>query len=374
MITSIDPPLMDAEFLKKKATWIFNALALWLVVHLLWILPDASEILGQRSLSLSGNSAVSEFASQRFYGLQLNSVFQNHWVLFCAVYFAFCATVLIFKNMKPLWVLIVPMTLMLNARAPEILDGGNNLNQLVIVYMLFAIPFFFLSSKTTYWMIRLALLLAQLQVCFMYVTAGWAKLMGSEWQSGLALFYIFQNRDFSFPLMRDLMLKHYWLSVVGSYFAIVFQALFPVLIWFKNARPYLILAGLMLHVGIGIGMGLPNFSAMMCLSYLFFLGKTDIQAIENLVNSKRRVTIAIDQNCKLCKVFAKVVLSLDIAGRSGLASVCHGLKRRKCRCSDSISSEWLQVHFFAVQRAGAAVSILSIFKNIGPPWMGRCYL
>jgi predicted DCC family thiol-disulfide oxidoreductase YuxK len=222
---------------------------------------------------------------------------------------------LIFKNMKPLWVLIVPMTLMLNARAPEILDGGNNLNQLVIVYMLFAIPFFFLSSKTTYWMIRLALLLAQLQVCFMYVTAGWAKLMGSEWQSGLALFYIFQNRDFSFPLMRDLMLKHYWLSVVGSYFAIVFQALFPVLIWFKNARPYLILAGLMLHVGIGIGMGLPNFSAMMCLSYLFFLGKTDIQAIENLVNSKRRVTIAIDQNCKLCKVFAKVVLSLDIQNK-----------------------------------------------------------
>jgi predicted DCC family thiol-disulfide oxidoreductase YuxK len=311
MNTTIETLPLDSGFLKKKATWIFNALSLWLAVHLLWILPDASELLGSRSLALSGNAVLPEFASQRFYGLQLSSIFQNYWMPFCAVYLAMTLLILLSKKTKLLWVLIVPMTLMLNARIPEILDGGNNLNQIVIVYMLFAIPFLFLSSKTTYWMIKLALLMAQFQVCFMYVTAGWAKLMGSEWQSGLALFYIFQNSDFSFPWIQDLMLKNYWLSIFGSYFAIVFQALFPILIWFKKARPFLILAGLMLHLGIGVGMGLPNFSAMMCLSYLFFLDESDIQAIENLVNSKRRVTIAIDENCNLCKVFAKLVSSVD---------------------------------------------------------------
>lgn len=177
------------------------------------------------------------------------------------------------------------LTMNVNAMNPVILDGGNNLSQLLLFYLCFielggAGPAGSKRRALANSVSNCALFVAQLQVVAVYLCAGLYKVNGELWQNGMALFYIFQVDEYTHPLVHDLMLSAPWLSVIGTYFTLAFQLSFPWVVWQRGwPRRLVISAGIMLHTGIALVMGLFAFGMVMCLVYTLFLEQSTAQAI-----------------------------------------------------------------------------------------------
>lgn len=119
---------------------------------------------------------------------------------------------------------------------------------------------------------------AQIQVCIIYGYSGLMKLEGPRWWRGEAVWDVLINHqlarwDFAwvgaFPLLITLC----------TYTTIIWEVYFPVLIWVKPLRRITLLAGVMLHLGIGIALNIPYFAAVMISTYLLFLDSGEIDSL-----------------------------------------------------------------------------------------------
>lgn len=304
------------SWLHRKIGWIISALAFWQILNIIGLFPEARELIGLRNFAVVKHPELSYFGTDSIF-LSWFQLIRNYPRSACLVFGAVCYTA--WKRGTGtkiiLWPFVVIITWTLDHLVPEILDGGNNLYQLLMIYVLGTLPFLFKPTRATKVLAVGSIYLGMAQVCLMYFTAGWAKIMGSDWQSGLALFYILQNKDFSNGFFSQMVVSNFFLSSLGSYFAVCFQAAFPWLIWVPKARGPLIFLGCLLHLSIGVFMGLPLFSLIMCLSYLFFLSEKDFEAIQNGLNGQRKWIIAIDGKCKVCVVIGKCLKLMDIKNK-----------------------------------------------------------
>jgi hypothetical protein len=61
------------------------------------------------------------------------------------------------------------------------------------------------------------------------------------------------------------------LIVFISFSTILFEIYFPVLVWVKGLRKYLLIGGVLFHLGIGVVMALWSFAFLMMTPYLLFI-------------------------------------------------------------------------------------------------------
>jgi uncharacterized membrane protein YphA (DoxX/SURF4 family) len=116
-----------------------------------------------------------------------------------------------------------------------------------------------------------ALRLMQLQVSLIYLSAVWEKVQGHTWPNGTALSYALRLDDIArFPLPSPFA---DWPAVVAlltwSTLAIEFSA--GALVWIPKLRPWVLAAGVMLHLVIAYSMRVGFFSAGMMVLYLAFV-------------------------------------------------------------------------------------------------------
>ncbi|MFZ6010116.1 MAG: HTTM domain-containing protein [Bacteroidota bacterium] len=125
---------------------------------------------------------------------------------------------------------------------------------------------------------NMAVVFCQIHVAFIYFISGFDKLQSPAWTSGQAFQYI-ANLDTMFnPALADLM-KNSSLNKILSWSTIIFELAFAALIWFKPTRLFMIILGVLFHLGISAMLYLPDFSPMMILSYLIFLKQQDYERL-----------------------------------------------------------------------------------------------
>jgi hypothetical protein len=73
-----------------------------------------------------------------------------------------------------------------------------------------------------------------------------------------------------------------------TYGTLLFELGFPLAIWWRRYRPWLIAAGVTFHVGIDLAMVIPIFSATMILSYLAFLDDDETETLVRALTPWRR--------------------------------------------------------------------------------------
>jgi hypothetical protein len=122
-------------------------------------------------------------------------------------------------------------------------------------------------------MANLAIRLYQIHFCFIYGAAGLSKLQGPSWWNGTALWgclanYTFTAMDFKpFMWCMRLLCQHRWLwefVMTGQViFTLVMEIGFPFLVWLRPTRWLMVTGAILLHLGIGLIMGLVGFSMMM---------------------------------------------------------------------------------------------------------------
>ncbi|MFO0960888.1 MAG: HTTM domain-containing protein [Isosphaeraceae bacterium] len=118
---------------------------------------------------------------------------------------------------------------------------------------------------------NLSLRLIQLQLCVIYGMAGLAKLQGAAWWNGTAFGMVLLTREFRSMIDVSWLVRYPWAVNLATHVTIAFELLYPALIWNRLARPILIALAVLLHLGIGLTLGLNEFGLAMIAANLAFL-------------------------------------------------------------------------------------------------------
>jgi len=141
------------------------------------------------------------------------------------------------------------------------------------------------ASSLPTWQTTLALRVLQIHLCLIYFSSGYEKALVAQWWSGDVLWRALVQPDF-----RQYSLT--WLAAypiickVLSWFTIVVETLYGVAVWVPRVRVLWITAIIMLHLGIGIFLGLWLFAVMMIILSLSAFGYNVYQDIAK--KQKRR--------------------------------------------------------------------------------------
>jgi len=267
----------------------------WYLLSILTLLPAARDFWGPHSLI--PNTPERPIALLQL--LDLDAVRPAYRL------FVFAEIALLILGMTCRWprttaLLIYIVSMNLNNRAWVILDGGDNLMQIMLIYLIFMDPSLpgeekkdgvlsYVNNALT----NAVFLIARLQVIAVYVVAGLAKVDGELWQNGTAIYYTLSVDDFTLPSVRSFVANYPFFAVMATYVTLFYQLSFPWLIWNRRIRPWLMLLGTTMHLQIALVMGLFTFGFAVMASYVVFFTDGRSAAILARVSAwKRRITRA----------------------------------------------------------------------------------
>lgn len=157
----------------------------------------------------------------------------------------------------------------------------------------------------------ISLRLIQVHICVIYFFAGMSKLLGEAWWDGTAIWrvaasYEYQSADLSWlahaPLLVNLLthLAAYW------------ELSYCVLIWPRLTRPLVIAGAVLMHLGIGLFMGMMTFGLIMLVGNLSFASPNLVhELISALARGRRSLTVVYDGACNLCVRSMSFIKAVD---------------------------------------------------------------
>jgi vitamin K-dependent gamma-carboxylase-like protein len=120
--------------------------------------------------------------------------------------------------------------------------------------------------------------LMQWQLFVIYITTVWLKVPDEFWRNGQLCAYFGLSLYSRAP--NDLLfVRHEWLSALETYLSLAIECSVPWLLAFRKTRVAGLVAGALLHLGIGVTSTLGVFSVSMIGPYLAFLDRRDIDRI-----------------------------------------------------------------------------------------------
>jgi hypothetical protein len=108
------------------------------------------------------------------------------------------------------------------------------------------------------------------QVCIVYFYSALAKWFDGDWTSGEAIHLVNQARHYSNWFLVKNADSIHWLSVVLTYFVLIYQSVFPVFVFLPKNKKYFLHLGVLMHLYIAFVMGLFFFGLIMALTYVLF--------------------------------------------------------------------------------------------------------
>jgi Vitamin K-dependent gamma-carboxylase len=269
--------LLNTAFVKvlrpKTIVLYRKALYLFIVVFTGIQLPYAQELWGENAL-LTIQFYDGSLFFQLFNLLSHKQIAHYYW-MFPVALIASCLISFFVKKQQLLSVLILFLYLTIYHRTQAIQNAGADLLKLQLFFLLFMNenaaemkPGYArnLSIITT----NIAFFASQLQVVFVYLIAALFKLTGDNWLSGWAVSYVFENEEYSIYFIKQLSQIFPLALKMITWAVLLFQLLFPVLIWVKKIKPFLLFIGIGMHLGIAFILGIPDFGLLMIIMYLIF--------------------------------------------------------------------------------------------------------
>lgn len=256
----------------------------WFLVNTLILLPAAAEFWSGHSLIPPGDKEITEHYP--LLNLLGYDVFAPYYMVFAFLQLALLVLGILCVYPRIVSVLIYIVTINLDNRAYVILDGGNNLLQIVMLYLILMDPSL---SRNKYksatinqlnnTFSNLGFYMVRLQLVMVYLVSGLAKVSGELWQNGTALYYTLNIDEYSHPIAKSLVSHYPIITVVGTYATLIYQVAFPWLVWNRKIRPYLLLFGSLIHIQISFVMGLFMFGLAIAVCYFSFTTNSVAQRI-----------------------------------------------------------------------------------------------
>jgi hypothetical protein len=165
-------------------------------------------------------------------------------------------------------------------RNQDILEGGNNLVEILVIFLVFTVSnaYFAPGAKRRRERLRtderptistathnLAAYLIVFQTAVLYLTSGYWKIAGKVWQDGVAMYYISRASGFQMFSAYAHWMNNAYLGTAICYFTIFIELAFPFAILSSRAwvRKSVTVSVELLHLGIMVFMGLVCFGLLM---------------------------------------------------------------------------------------------------------------
>jgi Vitamin K-dependent gamma-carboxylase len=220
-------------------------------------------------------------------------VWANHsfmWLVFAAT---ICVTIGLFTRLSTvfLWVALVSI----DHHNPWNLSGSDDMMRFLAFGLMFTRCGEMLSVDS-WWkrkrhpeLIRTEFApwgqrMIQLQLAIAYWGASVAKLGGNQWVDGTAIYYSSHLQDF-FRLPVGQLFDSLAVCQFLSWSTLVIETSLWSLIWFKELRYWVLLAGVCLHIGIDYTMSLPVFEMEFVAAYLVFIEPSDLKNLGRWIQS-----------------------------------------------------------------------------------------
>jgi hypothetical protein len=116
-----------------------------------------------------------------------------------------------------------------------------------------------------------ALRLLQLQVALGYALSAWAKLRGTAWNNGTAIALALRLEDLDRFQAPEWLFNQSIILNLFTWATLLFEASFIFLVWNRRLRPWVLGAGVLLHLGIDVFLDIGWFSYAIFLSYVAFI-------------------------------------------------------------------------------------------------------
>ena len=262
-----------------------KALMLFLLCNTLFLLSYSETLYGVHSYFIPFDGSANFLL--RAFSLLEKYQFASHWQWFVSGQILSIIACLFMPYKRVSTLLVYFFTMSLYYKTIPIQNAGFNLLVMVLFILIFMDekandtknPYLRTLNIT---ISNFAVWAARFQVIILYIVASWFKLYGISWLDGTAFYYVLYTDTFSLPWFRDLFINNSFAIHLVSWFALGFQLLFPLLVWFKRTKPVMLILGVFFHVMIMFVMGIIDFGIIMIIMYLLFyiperFKKTNIQ-------------------------------------------------------------------------------------------------
>jgi len=252
-----------------------------------WMLPIADQVWGMDYFVIMDSS----FEGVKGLAMLLkNDAFRAHYqwflypclLLMAAAVFGFSNMVLRFIT----WFLFVN----LHYANYEVSNGGWHLLHHLFFLSIFLIP---VSNQESNQMAALKRLLHHLgfyfiwiQISILYLVAGTHKLLGNAWPDGEALLITLALDEFTLPWIQENLKQNTWFLKLGTWISLGYQISFPLLIWVKRVRPWLLSIGLIFHLSIAFIVGVTDFGLILVCVYAIFIPENLAHQINQTLSLK----------------------------------------------------------------------------------------
>lgn len=218
-------------------------------------------------------------------GSLLDKLFFSEFGVYFLLGIAALASLLILRNHNTRLAILALLfcMLLLEARCPQINDGGDNITRLTLIYLLFTSSRPVMNDGTLHNQALIQLhnfgvAAIIIQLIILYWTSGFLKISGEAWQNGTALYTISNIEWFSSITVKDY-LNNPVVTTTLTLITMIFQILFPIAIFSRIKIPWILL-GIPMHLGIAFFMGLITFSAVMIALELFLISDDEYATFE----------------------------------------------------------------------------------------------
>jgi hypothetical protein len=195
-------------------------------------------------------------------------------------------------------VLVFVCLVSLERRNPFVFNSGDTLIRIVAFCMMFAPAGAALSvdrlrrAPEAFWEFPRrapwALRLMQVQLSVVYIASVWTKLRGDAWNDGTAVSYALRLDDLARIQLPTALAQSEIFANLMTYGVLATEAAVGVLVWNRRLRPWVLVAGAALHLGIDLTLRVGFFSWTMLVLYLTFLSPAAARAA--VLSVKRRMS------------------------------------------------------------------------------------
>ena len=130
--------------------------------------------------------------------------------------------------------------------------------------------FIFARNATSSVQATIALRLLQVHLCIVYFFAGCGKLLGASWWEGTALWGAAANIQYR-TIDMTWTASHPFLVNGVTLVALFWEVTYAALIWPRLTRPIVLTMAVLVHLGIGLTMGMMEFGLSMIVANLAFV-------------------------------------------------------------------------------------------------------
>lgn len=224
------------------------------------------------------------------------SIIRYHFELFIFTYFIIILLYLLGIGKHIIAAFVFLFYEIIQSLSPSILNGGDNILKFLILYMVFIDSYKYFSLKKFTPLSSIGKYLSTfssniagfsicLHICFVYFISGWHKIHSDVWYNGVATYYILSLERFKGTLWNDIIVKNGVFVTISTYFTMLIEIYYPVLVWFSKTKKIAVICAVLMHLGIFVFMMLYGFQLIFIVVQGFFF--SNLQWV-HLVNKLKR--------------------------------------------------------------------------------------